>query len=124
VPATFALCVHAGRVFSSFQLAPLQPYAAAPAKLVFRTVLSTAKGTKHEAHNSFERELAHVCPKTAAQLFNKMTPRADRLQADFLPSHLRLKEKRGALVLRLWPMYAEPVAGLQKDTRRRMRDNT
>jgi hypothetical protein len=63
-------------------------------------------------------------PKQQLSYLIKMTPRADRLQADFLPSHLRLKEKRRALVLRLWPMYAEPVAGLQKDTRRRMRDNT
>jgi hypothetical protein len=53
-----------------------------------------------------------------------MTPRADRLQADFLPSHLRLKEKRGALVLRRWQMHNESVARLQRDARRRMRDNT
>src|SRR5689334_19383905 len=57
VPATLALCAHAGLVFPSFQLAPLQAYATAPAKLIFRTVLSTAKGTKHEAHNSFERHV-------------------------------------------------------------------
>jgi hypothetical protein len=38
------------------------------------------------ALNSFERWLlAHTSPKTAAQLFNKMTSMPDKLQGDFIP---------------------------------------
>ena len=116
VPATLALCAHPGLVFPSVQLAPLQPYTTAPAKLVFRTVLSTAKGTKHEAHNSFERRVGTpYVPKQQLSYLTRMMPGADRLQADFLPSGWRLREKNAGLSTKATAGHASVVVSPAKD---------
>ena len=56
------------RADASLHLPPLQPHPTHAAKFMFRTVLSTAEGTKHEVLNSFDPPSDHTCPKTAAPL--------------------------------------------------------
>src|SRR5690349_4674523 len=43
--------------------------------------------------------LAHTCPKQQLSYLIRMMPEANRLQADFLPSHLATEKKTRALVL-------------------------
>jgi hypothetical protein len=64
----------------SLRLPPFKAYTATAAKLIFRTILSPAKGTKHEsAFTPLVPFCTHLFLKTAAQLLNKMTAAADKL---------------------------------------------
>jgi hypothetical protein len=67
--------------------------------------------------------LAHTCvTKQQLSYLIKMTPGADRLQADFLPSHRGLREKIAGLSTKRQPMHAERSSACKRDIRR-IRDN-
>ena len=86
-----------GFVRPSLCLPSFQAYTATAAKLIFRTILSPAKGTNHESpFYSFECRSNTRLPKTAAQLLNRMTAAADKLQSSFFSF---LSEGKRALVL-------------------------